>query len=68
MSGELTCDHDGKVSSMRIAFLSVVCLVVVSWLLFSVAAGEMVEIPGSVVSLVISAFGGKVGQTFLERK
>lgn len=56
------CEHDGKVSSMRIAMLGVVYVVILTWLGFCIYEGELLDMPGGVVAITVGLVGSKAAQ------
>lgn len=65
---ELVKDQNGKVSSMRIAFLFTTIFVVVIWGVLSLKNMTLLSLPDNVLYLIGVLATGKVGQKTFEKK
>lgn len=55
-------------STYRVAMLLVIAPVMIVWMVLSIKRGEFLPIDWQLVSLLATAFGGKVLQSFSENK
>lgn len=59
-------DSGGNASSMRVAMLLAIAVVLAAWVTVSVKTGVLVPLPDSVVTLLAILTGGKLAQKFVE--
>ena len=59
-------DSTGNNSSYRLAYLIVIVLVMGMWIFMSVTKHELVELPATILSLLVVLAGGKVLQSNVE--
>lgn len=55
-------------STYRVAMLLVIAPVMIVWMVLSIKRGEFLALDWQIISLLATAFGGKVLQSFSERQ
>lgn len=61
-------DVDGNNSSMRLAMIAVVLVVLAGWAYVTIITKTIPDLPAGVLGLVVAVVGGKVWQKYPEGK
>lgn len=61
-------DHEGNLSSTRIVWAISVLLIVITWSYVCIKNGQLHSFTTGDALWIATLFGGKVGQSFVERK
>lgn len=64
--GGVLCEPSGQVSSMRVAFLFALLVVLLVWMILSLRANEMLDIPPHILAGLAALAGAKAVQRFAE--